>query len=165
MWAVVFLCPSSIRLRCPDHETSHWLLLTCGWTSSVPRSQMIVHCSGWPMISKPRTAEFALHFIFINFIKGANSYLTLSKVFVNHYDTQVSVRGKKCVLLLLSLTAFRWIIGGVTLWPVTTASSLSLSVARSDHISQTNRALELRRARAWFKTQSVSAPLENNRTT
>ncbi len=63
------LCPSSIRLRCPDHETSHWLLLTCGWTSWVLRSQMIVHCSGWPMISKPRTAEFALHFI--NFIKAA----------------------------------------------------------------------------------------------
>ncbi len=64
-------CPFSIRLRCPDHETSHWLLLTCGWTSWVLRSQMIVHCSGWPMISKPRTGEFALHFIFIHFIKGA----------------------------------------------------------------------------------------------
>ncbi len=63
------LCPSSIRLRCPDHETSHWLLLTCGWTSWVLRSQMIVHCSGWPMTSMPRTAEFALHFI--NFIKAA----------------------------------------------------------------------------------------------
>ncbi len=86
------LCPSSIRLRCPDHETSHWLLLTCGWTSWVLRSQMIVHCSGWPMISKPRTAEFALHFIhFYQSSSRNNSYLTLSKVFVNRYDTQVCV--------------------------------------------------------------------------
>ncbi len=75
------LCPSSIRLRCPGHETSHWLLLTCGWTSWVLHSQMIVHCSGWPMISKPRTAEFALQFY--QRISKHNSYLTLSKVFVN----------------------------------------------------------------------------------
>ncbi len=37
--------------------------------------------------------------------------------------------------------------------------------ARSDHISQTNRALGLRRARARFKTPSVGTPLENNHTT
>ncbi len=39
------------------------------------------------------------------------------------------------------------------------------SAAQSDHISQTNRALGLRRARAWFKTPSVGTPLENNRIT
>ncbi len=39
------------------------------------------------------------------------------------------------------------------------------SAAQSDHISQTNRALGLRRARARFKTPSVGTPLENNRIT
>ncbi len=39
------------------------------------------------------------------------------------------------------------------------------SAAQSDHISQTNRALGLRRARGWFKTPSVGTPLENNRIT
>ncbi len=39
------------------------------------------------------------------------------------------------------------------------------SAAQSDHISQTNRALGLRRARACFKTPSVGTPLENNRIT
>ncbi len=37
--------------------------------------------------------------------------------------------------------------------------------ARSDHISQTNRALGLRHARVRFKTPSVGTPLENNRIT
>ncbi len=40
-----------------------------------------------------------------------------------------------------------------------------LSAVQSDHISQTNRALGLRCARARFKTPSVGTPLENNRTT
>ncbi len=39
------------------------------------------------------------------------------------------------------------------------------SAAQSDHISQTNRALGLRRTRARFKTPSVGTPLENNRIT
>ncbi len=39
------------------------------------------------------------------------------------------------------------------------------SAARSDHFTQTNRALGLRRARARFKTPSVGKPLENNRIT
>ncbi len=39
------------------------------------------------------------------------------------------------------------------------------SGARSDNISQTNRALGLRRTRARFKTPSVGTPLENNRIT
>ncbi len=34
------------------------------------------------------------------------------------------------------------------------------STAQSDHISQTNRALGLRHARARFKTPSVGTPLE-----
>ncbi len=39
------------------------------------------------------------------------------------------------------------------------------NAAQSDHISQTNRALGLRRALARFKTPSVGTPLENNRIT
>lgn len=62
------LCPSSIQRGRPDHETSHWLLLTCWWTCWVLRPQMTVHCRGWLIISKLRMAEFALHFYFINLI-------------------------------------------------------------------------------------------------
>ncbi len=35
------------------------------------------------------------------------------------------------------------------------------SAAQIDHISQTNRALGLRSAQAWFKTPNVGTPLEN----
>ncbi len=111
----------------------------------------VLHCSSFSLIlSKELQTELLFDIV---------------QSFRNRYNTQVSVRGRKCVLLLLSLTAFRCIIGGATLWSVTTASSLSLSMARSDHISQTNWALELRHARARLKMQSVSTPLENNRTT
>ncbi len=39
------------------------------------------------------------------------------------------------------------------------------SASRSDHFTQTNRALGLRRGSGWFKTPSVGKPLENNRIT
>ncbi len=54
------LCPSSIRLRCPDHETSHWLLLTCGWT--LLRASLSNYCAlQWLTYDKQASYGKSLH--------------------------------------------------------------------------------------------------------